>query len=190
MILKETGTIPATALPVQELAEHLRLGHGFTDDGAEDALLERLLREAVALVEQRLAVAVFRRGFLLEVSAWDRRGHLVLPVGPVEAVQSLELVSGGTATAVDASEWMLEKAAVRQRVAAPDGGALPSLDGGTTARAAFDAGYAQSWSEVPGDLARAIMLLAAHAYDNRHGEDDGVPGGLLALLDLRRPVRL
>lgn len=190
MILTETGTIPVAALPVQELADHLRLGDGFADAGAEDPLLERLLREAVALVEQRLSLAVYRRGFLLEVSDWDRRGHLVLPTGPVEVVQSLELVSGGTATVLNASRWVLEKAAVRQRVTAPDGGALPSLDGGTTARATFEAGYAQSWSEVPGDLARGVILLAAHAYEHRDGGTDGVPGGLLALLDLRRPVRV
>ena len=190
MILTETGTIPATALPVQALTAHLRLGHGFADDGAEDPLLERLLREAVAVVEQRLSVALIRRGFLVEVSAWDRRGHLVLPVGPVETVQSLELLSGGSATSLDPSEWTLEKGSSRQKVTAPAGGALPELPGGSTARAEFEAGYGLVWSDVPEDLSRAVLLMAAHAYDNRHGAEDGVPGGLLALLDLRRPVRL
>ena len=190
MILTETGTIAATALPVQELAAHLRLGHGFIDDRAEDPLLERLLREAIAVVEQRLSIALIRRGFSLEVSAWDRRGHLVLPVGPVEAVQSLEVIREGATVQLDALEWVLRAGSSRQKVTARGGGALPALESGTTARATFEAGYATVWSGVPQDLSRAVMLMAAHAYDNRHGADEGVPGGLLALLDLRRPVRL
>ncbi|NHX27193.1 hypothetical protein HA397_24790, partial [Escherichia coli] len=46
MMLIEQTTVPANALPVAQLRDHLRLGTGFADDGAENALLEALLRAA------------------------------------------------------------------------------------------------------------------------------------------------
>ena len=190
MILTETGAIAASALPVQELSTHLRLGHGFADDGSEDPQLERLLREAVATVEQRSGLALIRRGFELKVPEWDRNGHLVLPVGPVNALASVELTGGGITTVLAASEWHLEAGTGRQRVTGPSGGPLPRLGDGMTAHVTFEAGFGSGWSDVPGDLKRAVMLLAAHGYEHRDGGAEGVPGGLLALLDLRRPVRL
>lgn len=191
MILRETGAIAVSALPVRALSSHLRLGHGFADDGAEDALLERLLREAVSVVEQRLGQALIRRAFELEVSGWDRNGHLVLPTGPVEALQSLELMLDGTVTPVAPSAWRLEPGRSRQKVTGPLGGCLPDLTGERTGRAVFEAGYGPVWSDVPEDIAHAAMRLAAYGYENRDGEgSDGTPAGVLALLDLRRPVRL
>ena len=190
MILTETGTIATSALPVQELSAHLRLGHGFADDGSEDPLLERLLREAIATVEQRTGLALVRREFELKLTEWDRNGQLVLPVGPVDALTSFELTGSGITTVLASSDWRLEPGTARQRVTAPSGGALPALRGGMTAHLTFEAGFGAAWNDVPGDLGRAVMLLAAHGYEHRDGGGETVPGGLLALLDLRRPVRV
>lgn len=192
MILRETGTIPASAIPVQALAEQLRLGHGFTDDGAENAYLERLLRHAIGVVEQRLSLALIRRGFELEVDAWTRHGHLVLPVGPVDAIQTFELRLDALVSALEPGHWRLKSGTGRQQVTGPRGGSLPLLAGDLTARLVFEAGFGPAWTDVPEDLARAVLMLAAHEYDNPSGPEGqgGMPAGVMALVDLRRQVRL
>ena len=53
MILTELSAPPSTAVPVRALAEHLRLGSGFADDGSQDQLLELYLRSAMAAIEAR-----------------------------------------------------------------------------------------------------------------------------------------
>lgn len=189
MIMREIGAIPATALPVAALSEELRLGHGFADDGAEDAHLERLLRDAVAVIERRTGLALIRRGFEVEVSAWDRRGHLVLPVGPVDDLAALELRLGGDVSALSPGQWQVAKGEVRQKVTGGAGGSLPILTGDLTARLTFDAGYGTDWQDVPHDLARGVMVLAAHYYESGTSSVP-VPSGVLALTDLRRGVRL
>lgn len=189
MILKDTGTIPVAAIPVASLSEELRLGHGFTDDGAEDALLERLLRQAIAVVERRCGLALIRRSFELEVSEWDRRGHLVLPTGPVDDLIGFELRLDDVTTVLTPSVWQVSKGETRQKVTGYCGGALPMLIGDLTARLTFEAGFGPDWADVPEDLARAVLLLASNYYEMRSG-DTPVPAGVLALVDLRRPVRL
>ncbi len=42
MMLTEETAVPAAALPVQALKDHLRLGTGFADDGLQDGLIESL----------------------------------------------------------------------------------------------------------------------------------------------------
>lgn len=193
MILTETGSIPAIALPIQALSEHLRLGDGFADAGAEDALLERLLRQAIKSVEQRTGLALIRRGFVLEVGEWNRHGQLVLPIGPVEALQTVEILQNGALLrTVDAATWQVWPGSGRQKVTAAYDVDLPALGGGETARIAFEAGFGPAWDDVPEDLARAVMLLAAHGYDYPSGDGEmlGMPAGVLALIDLRRQVRL
>ena len=49
-MLVEQTTAPAAALPVADFRDHLRLGTGFADEGAEDSLLETFLRAAIAAV--------------------------------------------------------------------------------------------------------------------------------------------
>ena len=43
MLLIEMTPVPDAALPVAAFRDHLRLGSGFADEGAEDALLQALL---------------------------------------------------------------------------------------------------------------------------------------------------
>lgn len=188
MMLKETAAVPADALPLAELKAELRLGYGFADDNAQDTLLTRLLHEAVATVEQRLSLALIRRGFELAVTAWNRNGHLILPTGPVAAIDTFELIGGSTRT-LDAADWQLSTERTRQTLSGPGGSPLPPLAGDLRARLVFEAGIGSDWSGVPADLSRAVLILAAHAYDAR-GREAGTPSGVMALLDLHRPVRL
>lgn len=192
MILTETAPAAVTPVSLSELSAHLRLAHGFPDDGHEDALLDLYLKNAVAAVETRTGQALIRRGFRLRLSAWTRDGHAVLPVGPVEALDTLRFVRGSAVIDVDAGSRALEPASRRQRVTGAHGGALPPIPSGYVAELTFDAGFGPDAADVPGELRQGVLLLAAHHYERRHDDEDGpgLPTTVRALLEPWRPVRI
>ena len=193
MILTETSPAAVNPVPLDEFAAHLRLAQGFADDAAEDALLELYLRNATSVVEARIGKALIRRGFKLQVGAWSRDGRLVLPIGPVAAINSLRFVRDAVTIAVSADAWSLELGSSRQLLSGSGGGALPTIPNDHLAELIFDAGFGASWNDVPGDLRQAVMLLAAHYYENRYGVTEpgqGIPIAVQALLETQRPVRL
>ncbi|MEL6577591.1 MAG: hypothetical protein AAFQ81_17045 [Pseudomonadota bacterium] len=192
MILSETGAGPVPVPPLAEFKEHLRLAHGFADDGAEDAVLTRYLAAAVAVVERRVARALVRRGFTLSVARLERDGCVVLPIGPVTAVTSASLEGGGAPVSLDVSGWSVEPCGTRQRVTA-GGGALPAIPAGRSMVLSFEAGLAADWAGVPAELAQAVMMLAADFHARRGTERDseaGLPQAVIALTQAWRPGRL
>ncbi len=193
MLLKEAAPAAPNPIPLAEFAAHLRLGHGFVDDGSEDALLELYLRHAMAVVEARTSQALVTRPYLLQVAGWNRHGHLVLPLGPVAAIDRIRFVRAGATVELSPAEWALEPGRARQRLTAPDGGALRPVPHGALAELEFIAGHAPVWAEVPGDLRQAVLMLAAHYYENRHGElgeDAALPAAVGAILAPHRTARL
>jgi len=193
MLLKELSPATLTPVPLRELAAHLRVSQGFSDDGTEDALLELFLRNATAVIEARLSRALIARPYTLQTASWNRRGHLVLPLGPVAEIDGIRFLRQGTIIDLAPEEWTLEPGTQRQRVTGQGGGPLRGLPHGALAEISFTAGYGPSWNQVPDDLRHAVLLLAAHFYDNRDGEvaaDHGMPHGLASLLERHRTVRL
>ena len=106
MILTELSTPPQAAIPVRVLADHLRLGTGFADDGSEDAVLELYLRSAIAAIEARLGLALLARPFSWSVTRWREQASQGLPVGPIQTVDSILVVSGdGSEVAIDPEDF-------------------------------------------------------------------------------------
>lgn len=195
MLLKEETPAARNPVPLREFAAHLRLAHGFNDDGSEDGLLELYLRNATAMVERRTGQALISRVHTLQVSCWDRKGHLVLPIGPVSSIDSVHFVSPNETTDLDPIVWTLQPGTQRQRLTGRLGGALWPIPAGSVAVLRFTAGHGGSWNAVPDDLRQAVLLLAAHLYENRFGELDGinaggVPAGVLSIVAQHTPVRL
>lgn len=193
MVLEETGVVPASALPVAALADHLRLGTAFQGDVAQAALLESQLRAALAAVEGRTGKALLARGFRLVLGAWRGDGAQPLPVAPVTAVGEVALVDGaGARVVLEAARFRLERDAHRPRLVAVSG-ALPVIPAGGRVEIALTAGFGAAWTDVPADLRQAVMLLAAQFYETRHDAGDGVAGlplAVQALLERWRTVRL
>lgn len=193
MILIEETTVPDAALPVEDFKAHLRLGSGFAPDSVQDAVLQSFLRAALAAVEARTSKVLLQRDFVYSVTALTDPAALGLPVAPVQAVHGVAQVDrAGARTDVSGDAYWLERDTQRPRVRSA-GLCLPTVPDAGALEVRFQAGFATVWSEIPADLAQAVMLLAAHYYEFRHEtalSEGCMPFGVTSLIERYKPVRL
>jgi uncharacterized phiE125 gp8 family phage protein len=193
MMLIEQTSIPVGALPIAEMKAHLRLGTGFADDGAQDALVESYLRAALAVIEGRIGKALIARRFLWTIEQWRAGTEQALPVAPVSAVVSVTLRDAeGVATAVGAARYGLVQDTHRPKIIAREA-MLPAVPDDGVIEVVFDAGFGASWTAMPKDLLQAWMLLCAEYYERRHDVDGhvgGLPYAVQALIERWRTVRV
>jgi len=193
MMLNEVTAVAAGVLPLAEFRDHLRLGTGFADAGAEDAALIAYLRAALAAIEGRTAKALISRDFTLSLEAWRGDCAQPLPIAPVRVVAEVRLVDAtGAVTVIAPSAWRLVQDMARPRLEAVSG-TLPTIPTGGTAEIDFTAGFGPGWSDLPVDLAQAVFLLAAQYFELRHdgaGDVAAMPFGVMALIERWRTVRV
>jgi uncharacterized phiE125 gp8 family phage protein len=192
MMLVEQTAVPSSALPIEALRDHLRLGSGFADDALQNGVLEECLRGAMAAVEARTGKALIARVWRWTVTAWRDLGRQVLPVAPVSAVTAFAIRDmNGVVTPVAAERWRLEPDLHRPTLIST-GLVFPTIPVGGAAEITFTGGFAPTWSGVPADLRQAVMLLAAHYYEHRHevASGGGLPQGVAVLVERYRTVRL
>ena len=192
-MLVELTDVPIWDLPLAQLRDHLRLGTGFGDDTLQDGVLETCLRGALAAIEARTGKALISRGFRWTVAAWRCPDSQALPIAPVAAITGLKTVTrSGDEIGVDLAEVRLVEDSQRPRLQAT-GYALPSIPTGGHAEVSFTAGFAADWVGLPGDLAMAVLMLAAHFYEVRHEQpmnDGNMPYGVATLIERYRIVRV
>ncbi|MFZ7090419.1 head-tail connector protein [Primorskyibacter sp. 2E233] len=193
MILVEETQVPEAALPVDALKQHLRLGSGFAEDNVQDAVLGSFLRAAMASIEARCSKALITRSFVMTLNEWRDATVQVLPVAPVLAITEMTLVDGyGAATVVDPARYRLEKDTFAPRLK-PRGTFLPGIASDGAVEIRFEAGFGASFTDLPADLAQAVLLLAAHYYEYRDETALGqgcMPFGVTSLIARYRPMRL
>ncbi len=193
MILIEQTTIPALALPVTQLKDHLRLGTGFADDTLQDALIESYLRAALATIEGRIGKALIARRFLWRMEGWRHPNEQALPIAPVSLLVSMTIYDGlGGTTLVPSQAYRLVPDTHRPKVAG-FGSALPVIPSEGRVEIVFDAGFGTAWADMPADLGQAVLLLAAEYYEHRHDggiREAGLPMSVLTLIDRWRTVRV
>ncbi|QHQ34554.1 head-tail connector protein [Algicella marina] len=190
MNLTEITSPPAAAYPVRALADHLRLGTGFADDGSQDALLEAYLVAAIAAVEARTGKVILERDYLWEIARWHSGDRQGLPVAPVQAVNAVSLIDfEGGETLIDAGRYRLRPDGLRPELVA---GVLPAIPHNGMVRIAFTAGYGPVWEDAPADIRQAVLLLAAHYYEYRSidGAEREMPFGVSQLLARFQTLRL
>ena len=178
MAMREAAPVEASELPLEELTAHLRLGTGFADDGLEAPAVERACRAALAAVESRTGRALIARPFVWRLWSSPRRGVAVAPLSPILSVGTVEVVRGGERTA--ATGWQAAEDALHDMPVVPLGGAIEvSLTAGIGV-----------WSDLPGDLAEAVLLIAAALYEARGGAAPEVPETADRLLAPWRRLRI
>jgi len=193
MMLIELTQVPDAALPVAEFRNHLQIGSGFADDGSQDAVLAPLLRAAIAAVEGECGKALYARTFQFVVTAWRGIARQSLPVAPASAIQSVTVTDmGGGEEVIATSAYRLVRDTHLPELKSA-GWALPTIPVGGTAEIVFDAGFGAAWPDVPPALAQAVMMVAAHYYENRSATVDrakALPLGVESLIRPYRPIRL
>ena len=193
MILVEETQVPETAMPVEELKRHLRLGSGFADDDLQDGVLGSFLRAALAAIEARCSRALIARGFVVTLSEWRDMQGQPLPVAPVQSVSEVAVVDAyGVATVIDPAAYRLEQDSFVPQLR-PRGACLPHIPAEGAAEVRFQAGYGPGFDDLPADLAQAVLLLAAHYYEYRDEtalSQGCMPFGVTSLIARYRPVRL
>ena len=193
MMLTEQTSVQGSALPVQALKDHLRLGSGFTDDGMQDSLIETYLRAAMAAIEGRIGKILLARRFMLKLADWRTGSEQTLPVAPVSAVVSVTLRdAAGGASVVSADRYRLIQDMHRPKLVAA-GVLLPVVPTDGVVEVVFDAGFGAVWATVPADLGQAVLLLAAEFYEQRHDSAlraSGLPFTVQALIERWRTVRV
>lgn len=192
MMLVEQTTLPVTALPVAEFKDHLRLGTGFADDGVQDAVLESYLRAAMSAIEARTGKVLLQRVFSWTLTGWRDFGRQALPVAPVQAITEVKTIDrNGVETVIDPARYRLEPDLQRPRLVS-NGLHLPLIPINGSVEITFQAGYAPDWAGLPADLCQAVLMLAAHFYENRGvaSVGEGMPFSVSLLIDRYRTVRL
>jgi len=190
MMMVELTSVASAVLPVDELADHLRLAQGFADDGNLDSQLESCLRAALSAIEARVGKALFQRRFALSLNAWQSDVSHVLPIAPVQAIESVKIVSrAGIETLVDAARFTLRPDAQRPMIAAV-AGSLPNPAQGGGIEIEFVAGYAADWVGLPADLRQAVLIQAAQFYGQDSATDTGIAFAVSVLLEPYRAIRL
>ena len=174
MELTETAPLDVAALPVGELAGHLRLGTGFADDGLETPAVHSAIRAGIAVVERRTGRALIARGFVWR----PLRGAAAVPLIPVASVDAVEVVDG--ASRVPATGWRLTG---EWMSGLPCGGRPGSVE--VTLMLGFGA-----WDAVPADLRQAAILISAALYEARGGVAPEMPAAAAGLMSPWRRLRV
>ena len=193
MILVEDSAVPTGALPLTAFKDHMRLGSGFSDEGMQDGVLEAALRSALAAIEARTNKILIERSFTWTVTGWRDVYRQPLPAAPVTAVTAVTLIDKqGGETAWPDTAWHLERDTHRPRLVA-DGVHLPAIPHAGSIKVRMLAGFGPAWSDIPPDLAQAVMILAAHFYEFRYdagGAAGQMPIAVNTLIGPFRNVRL
>jgi len=190
MMMVELTTVSTTALPVPALREHLRLAQGFSDDGSQDATLERCLRAACAAIEARIGKALFTRRFVVTLLAWQSPKAHVLPLAPITRIIAVRMVTrAGAETVVDPASYRLQPDRHRPVLMATGARLAVPAQGGSI-EVEFVAGFGEDWGALPADLQQAVMILAAQYWGQETAPEGGFPMSVAVLLEPHRPLRL
>ncbi|WP_010138002.1 head-tail connector protein [Oceanicola sp. S124] len=193
MILIEVNQVDAAVLPLSQFKQHLRLGTGFAEDSAQDDVLEGYIRAALAAIEGRTGQAIFQRDFIWTVQSWANPEGQAFPLAPVRSIQQVTLVDkAGARLSEDAGGFTFVEDSFEPKFRALQG-TLPEPPKDGKVEVLLTAGAALDWSQVPPDLAQAILLMASHYYEYRNDVALGkgcTPFGVTALLERYRPMRI
>lgn len=183
-----TRIAPPAAQPVsaETLAEHLRVTIAAPETDQLDEL-SRLILAATRHLETRLDMAFIEQSWRWRLTSW---ADTFLPLQPVLSLNSAAVIDNN-GVADPAEGVSLDINAARPKLIADS--TWPPIPKGGYAEIEFTAGFGASQEDVPEDLRQAVLLLAAHFYENREAVSQlltTMPLGVASLIAAYRPLRL
>lgn len=186
MTLFQTDPPLAEPLTLAVAKAHLRL-----DGNEEDDLLDALVRTAREHLERETGLCLLSQGWRLCLDRWPDDGVLKIARGPVRSIDAIRIYDAdGVEAHADLSGHVLDgrsrPARLVLRNPPPPGQTINGIE------IDFTAGMADSASEVPDTLRRAMLTHIAHMYAFRgvvepEQQPAGVPAGYERLI---APFRL
>lgn len=152
---------------IDEMKSHLRVS-----STAEDSLIEGYIVAARKYAERVTGRAMMDQTWRLTRDDFPTADTLelegVVPLSSTDVTVRYFPSSGGSTT-VDGGEFYVDTEPEPGRVVLRSSGIWPSETlrekGGV--QVDFEAGYGKSGNKVPRDLRQAVLLMAAHWYENR-----------------------
>ncbi|WP_262694479.1 head-tail connector protein [Kordiimonas aquimaris] len=192
MRIEEVSLKATTAILLAEVKEHLRI-----DGTAEDGQLNAFIATAERMIEATTGLALISRQFDVYLSELPRQnnGQLVLPVRPLQAVNSIHLKDNTGADMLwPISQYIVQTGLTPYVCLAPHmrwPAMTAQIDG---IRINITAGFGADWNAVPADIHQALLLLITTLYFNR-GDSNQIhdvmkSSGIMALLSPYKRVRL
>jgi len=191
MPLVLTAAPAAEPVSVSEAKQYLRI-----DSAVEDPVVASLILAARLHIEGALDIAMVTQSWTLVLDQWPADGRVSVPLGPLQGVDSVKVHDADeVAQTVSPQTYMVDLSSLRPRLVRNSGAVWPTP--GRPANGieiAVTAGYGDTPETVPQPIRQAVLLLAAHWYEQREpvvfDQPDELPHGVADLLKPYRQVRL
>ena len=137
--------------------------------GNDDLLLVHGVQSAATQwVEQHIRRSLISQGWELTLDCWAYP-WVELPRSPILSVSEVRYLDASGAPVVLApAAYQLDGRSTPGRLAPAFGARWPATINQIAAiTISYQAGYGASWNDVPEPIRHAIMMMAAHLYENR-----------------------
>jgi len=169
MNLRRITVDDALPIPIAAVRKALRIDHAFDED-----VLERKVRAAVELVEERTTRVLRPTTFLATLSTWPTC-DVCLPRAPVVAIEEVAYVGeDGVSSIVAPAEYGWRPTEDGAELWFASGWSWPSFSREVRdpVRIKFEAGYGGDAGDdperkLPSRVEELVLLLAGHWYKNR-----------------------
>ena len=136
----------------------------------EDALITIYAKAARRSVEAHLGKVLLDQTWIQYLDRFPSKAQILLDKTPLRSVTHVKYTpDGGSATTFSASSYVVDAAAKPGRVVLKDDESWPTdaLEVANGLAVTFVAGYGAAATDVPDDVIMAVLLFAAHCYENR-----------------------
>lgn len=137
---------------------------------SEDSLIDLYVAAAVRRIEKETRRAIVSREFLLALDDFPCSDEIVIPVGQLSAVESVEYLDGdGVLTEWADTNYTVGTVGPRGRIVKGLGVTWPFVQSSVAeaVQITFTAGYGTDEADIPEELRLCILFLAAHWYNTR-----------------------
>jgi len=162
--LNDAGAVTA-AVSTSDLKAHARVYHS-----QDDGYIATLVLTATQCIETETRRALITRAFSSQLEEFPASGQIILPRSPWLSVSSITYTdTAGATQTLASSEYHAYSVDNIGRVVLKSTSSWPATPGtgALDVTVNFTAGYGASSASIPAALRHAVLLQAAHLYDNR-----------------------